>query len=150
MDSSVAVPLNREAAPVSENNANSENIALRERTNSATKNRTNSTLLIPEVEEERDALKNDGKYRKKLRLWPVRKIVGAICCSSCGVIVILISVAISFALKSDEHGINRDTYFSSRNIPLPSFDDFYLDEHGFSRILSEAIQVRKDIFCNRG
>lgn len=143
MDSSVAVPLNREAAPVSENNVNVENIALRERTNSATKNRTNSTLLIPEVNDE-DALendKNDVRSRKKSRFWPVRKIVGAVCCSSCGVIVILISVAISFALKSDKHGIDRDTYFTSRNLPLPSFDNFYLDEEGFSRILSEAIQI---------
>ena len=67
-------------------------------------------------------------------------------CTAClilfSVILILICVMLSNAFRSDSHEIDRETYFSSRNIPLPSFSQFDLDQPKFETILSEALRFR--------
>ena len=118
--------MNRNADPVA---AASEDIPLQEQ---------NMSLILERYSNEGTAHSAPPKGRSRCLLLSLR----ALCLALLSLILILFCIMLGNALRSDSNGIDRDTYFSSRNILLPSFSQFQLDLKKFQQTLSEAITFR--------
>jgi len=108
------------------------------------------SVLPPNVREEiQNMSTNDSSdavtvrkiMRKCLRRIPLRKRCGMFF----GIIIsftllIFVTIILVYTTKGDLHGIDRDIYFSPRNIPLPRPGDWNVSSTHYLDLLAEAVK----------